>query len=165
MKTQDEALKILRENPIFWSRLGFCYDPPLKDENGAYFVTICTKDRKRILSDIVVGEGSPLPFGFPHPKLTDIGKILDNVILSVNEKYPHVTVDKYVIMPDHAHIIFVINNNGRGNPSPTICNVVGWLKYNSTKQINQIKKIILDLLWIFKIYGQKHFKWFLIFLL
>ncbi len=33
MKNYD-ALKLLRENPIFWSRLGFCYDPPIKDENG-----------------------------------------------------------------------------------------------------------------------------------
>lgn len=24
----------MKNNPVFWSRLGFCYDPPLKDENG-----------------------------------------------------------------------------------------------------------------------------------
>lgn len=24
----------LRNNPIFWSRLGFCYDPPIKGEDG-----------------------------------------------------------------------------------------------------------------------------------
>ncbi len=27
-------LRILRDNPVFWSRLGFCYDPPILDENG-----------------------------------------------------------------------------------------------------------------------------------
>ncbi len=27
-------LRILRDNPVFWSRLGFCYDPPIADENG-----------------------------------------------------------------------------------------------------------------------------------
>lgn len=26
--------RILRDNPVFWSRLGFCYDPPILDENG-----------------------------------------------------------------------------------------------------------------------------------
>ena len=30
MKKQD----YLRNNPFFWSRLGFCYDPPITDENG-----------------------------------------------------------------------------------------------------------------------------------
>ncbi len=28
------AKKLLKENPVFWSRLGFCYDPPLKNEFG-----------------------------------------------------------------------------------------------------------------------------------
>ncbi len=27
-------IDFIRKNHIFWSRLGFCYDPPLKDENG-----------------------------------------------------------------------------------------------------------------------------------
>lgn len=26
--------RVLRDNPVFWSRLGFCYDPPIADENG-----------------------------------------------------------------------------------------------------------------------------------
>lgn len=32
--TKKEALEFLRNNPVFWSRLGFCYDPPIKDKNG-----------------------------------------------------------------------------------------------------------------------------------
>lgn len=66
------------------------------------------------------------------------------MILSVVKKYPCVKVDKFVIMPNHIHIIFEIssdlllnNNKGRGDPSPTISNVVGWLKYNITKEINR----------------------------
>lgn len=27
-------IEFLRNNPVFWSRLGFCYDPPLKNEQG-----------------------------------------------------------------------------------------------------------------------------------
>ena len=41
-------------------------------------------------------------------------------------------------MPNHIHIILCVENDGRENPSPTIANVVGWLKYNATKQINLI---------------------------
>ncbi len=29
-----EKIKFLKENPVFWSRLGFCYDPPLKNSEG-----------------------------------------------------------------------------------------------------------------------------------
>lgn len=31
---RSEAIHFLKENPVFWSRLGFCYDPPLKNEEG-----------------------------------------------------------------------------------------------------------------------------------
>lgn len=31
---KSEALEYLRKNPVFWSRLGFCYDPPMLNENG-----------------------------------------------------------------------------------------------------------------------------------
>ena len=100
---------------------------------GAYFITICTHNRKKILSDIV-GEGSPLP------QLTPSGQIVENLILKINQKYPCVKPDKYVIMPNHIHIILQIENGGRGNPSPTISNIIGWLKYSATKQINQMQK-------------------------
>ncbi|MBE6732392.1 MAG: hypothetical protein E7561_00125 [Ruminococcaceae bacterium] len=100
-------------------------------QNGYYFVTICTHNRKNILSDIV-GEG------FPLPQLSPQGKIAEKYILNINKKYPHIQTEKFVIMPNHIHIIFSINNNGRGDPSPTIANVVGWLKYNITKQINMV---------------------------
>lgn len=33
MKKED-ALSFIKNNPVFWSRLGFCYDPPLKNEHG-----------------------------------------------------------------------------------------------------------------------------------
>ena len=33
-----ETVNFLRSNPVFWSRLGFCYDPPLCDENGNIIV-------------------------------------------------------------------------------------------------------------------------------
>ncbi len=31
---KKSALKLIREAPLFWSRLGFCYDPPLRHESG-----------------------------------------------------------------------------------------------------------------------------------
>ena len=97
-------------------------------QNGYYFITICTKNKAKLFGNIV-GEG------FPLPQLSPQGKIANEYILKINEKYPQIQAEKYVVMPNHIHIIFSIDN-GRGNPSPTITSVVGWLKYNITKQIN-----------------------------
>lgn len=98
--------------------------------NGAYFITICTQNRKNILSTIV-GEGSPLP------KLSRYGEIVDAWIQKMPNKYPEVSIDCYVIMPNHIHLLlFVFKDGGRGDPSPTVDAVMGWLKYNATKEIN-----------------------------
>lgn len=96
--------------------------------NGAYFVTICTEKRRNILSNIV-GDG------FPVPKRA--GMIAETFIQMLPAKYPCARVDKYVIMPDHIHmILFIENVEGTGNPSPTLENIIGWYKYGVTKRIN-----------------------------
>ena len=97
-------------------------------QNGAYFVTICTQERRRILSDIV-GDGSPVPKPY--------GMIAENLIRQIPMKYPDVCIDAYVIMPDHIHLLLRIDSlPGTGNPSPTLGNIIGWYKYQATKQIN-----------------------------
>ena len=97
--------------------------PRLKEydysSGGAYFITVCTDGKKCVLSSIEenVGEGLPLP------KLTDCGKVLQKWIEQIPEKYPTVTVEKFVIMPNHFHLLLLLSDfceNGRGNPSPTI---------------------------------------------
>ena len=102
--------------------------------NGAYFITICTQNRKNILSTIV-GEGSPLP------KLSRYGEIVDAWIQKMPNKYPEISIDCYVIMPNHIHLLlFVFKDGGRGDPSPTVDAVMGWLKYNATKEINIMRQ-------------------------
>lgn len=102
--------------------------------NGAYFVTICTKDRKCTLSKIV-GDGSPIP------KNKLLGKITTEFIDCISDKYDMVRVDKYVIMPNHIHMIVFIDAEmfGTENPSPTLGTIIGWLKYNITKEYNKAK--------------------------
>ena len=46
------------------------------NQNGAYFVTICTQNRKKILSDIV-GDGSPVP---PVHKNRIMNRITDRIL-------------------------------------------------------------------------------------
>ena len=100
---------------------------------GVYFLTICTENRKNILSEIV-GEGSPLP------RLSSCGKIVDRWIHKIPEKYPEASVDCYIIMPNHIHILLsVVKDDGRGDPSPTVASIIAWLKYQATKEINVMR--------------------------
>ena len=76
---------------------------------GAYFVTICIEGRKPILSDIVrpVGVGA---LDDPQIRLTEIGKTVEKHLLS-SEKISGVTIDQYVIMPDHLHVMIFLDPN------------------------------------------------------
>ena len=102
---------------------------------GAYFITICVKDKQKILSHIV-GDGA---LDVPKVELTHIGKIVDKYIRSTNN-IENVTVDKYVIMPNHIHILVSITADKRDveAPSPTnklIPRVVSALKRLSNREI------------------------------
>lgn len=95
---------------------------------GAYFVTICTDDRQKILSE-VTDDGVPV--------LKRIGKVAEGLIMRIPEKYPAVSVDRFVIMPDHIHVLLSIGQ-GTEAPSPTLGNIIGWYKYQVTKEVNRI---------------------------
>ena len=87
--------------------------------HGAYFVTICAKDRKPIFSQIFVGQGlAPAEIG-----LTLYGKIAEEQLHKLTERFPSITIDKYVIMPNHIHIIVFLKNDTAGaSPCPTTSN-------------------------------------------
>ena len=86
---------------------------------GAYFVTICSKNKEHIFSTIdasvfekyeilysrIVGDGA---FDVPQPALTPIGEIVEKYLLS-SENISGVTIGEYVIMPNHIHFIVFLN--------------------------------------------------------
>ena len=99
---------------------------------GAYFVTVCTKDRNKILWQSVGADNI-------RPKsisLSPVGEIVEQGILQISEHYKSITVDKYCIMPDHIHLIIRINcdESGRIISAPTLSTVVGSLKRWVSKQ-------------------------------
>ena len=118
-------------------------------DNGAYFITFCTKDMKCILSHIV-GEKS-LGYGeeksdkgldlvgasCARPKicLTDLGMRTEEEIKKLNTVYDGVSVEKYVIMPNHIHILIMIDvEYGRAQLAPTVSHIVQQFKGKITKQ-------------------------------
>ena len=82
----------------------FDYNTP-----GAYFLTICTENRRRILSDIVGDDVLGVP---KSVELFPYGKIADKHISELSEFYANIKVDKYVIMPNHIHIILRVLGDG-----------------------------------------------------
>ena len=76
---------------------------------GAYFVTMCVENRRRVLSEIVGDDVLGVP---KNVKLLSHGIIASKYIKELNEFYDNINVEKYVIMPNHIHFLLVVSNNG-----------------------------------------------------
>ena len=114
---------------------GFDYSSP-----GAYFITFCTHNRRNTLSHIVgaIHESS-------EAKLTEYGIILDHVINNL-PTHLKATVDRYVIMPNHVHIIVVITDDEalraiRESPlrvRSILSKTIGYIKMNTSENIRKL---------------------------
>ena len=72
---------------------------------GAFFITICTKDKKCILSSVIKNDDEL----YPKVVLTNIGAIADKYINQLKDFYDNIFIKQYVIMPNHIHLIIQIN--------------------------------------------------------
>ena len=68
--------------------------------NGAYFITICTKNRKHFFGKIVNKE----------IVLSEIGLLANNFWAEIPKHFPNVELGNFQIMPNHMHGILIINN-------------------------------------------------------
>ena len=95
---------------------GYDYNTP-----GAYFLTICTENRRCLLSRIV---GTSLPDG-PNIELLPCGETVAKYINQLNDYYNNISVESYVIMPNHIHILLCVKEEGPlGTPVPTLQNSI-----------------------------------------
>lgn len=112
-------------------------------ESGAYFVTICTKDRECLLGEIVDWKMN----------LTEFGRIILDCWNDLPSHYLNIILDAFIIMPNHLHGIVVLTDQasvgarsprpykGQSLPKhPTLGMMVAYFKYQSTKKINQISQ-------------------------
>ena len=115
-------------------------------QNGAYFITVCTKDMKCFLSRIE-NEGSvgDDDLGVPKLILNKTGIIIENNIIKMNNIYSDISVDNYVIMPNHIHLLLTVQikgqiENGAPRSSPptnAISKFVTALKKFTSKEIGE----------------------------
>ncbi len=100
-------------------------------------MTVCVKDRRPILSTIVGGDALIAS----QIRLTEIGKITEKHIQKINSVYTDVTVEKYIIMPDHIHLLLFIDGFGDGTmkaSSPTnLSTVIRSLKTFVTRDVGK----------------------------
>ena len=125
---------------------------------GAYFLTICTKHRKNILSKIYVGTDF---HDCPKIELSKFGNVADKYINQLNKFYDNISLDNYVIMPNHIHLLISINNDGQSRtPVPTNTKMPS-VTTNSERtptSINQnINSIIASFVSTFKRFCNKEF--------
>ena len=75
--------------------------------SGAYFITVCTENRAKILSKIT---GIPGEMPDSGVELLQYGMIAEKYIRQMDDFYDHLSVDKYVIMPDHIHLLITLHD-------------------------------------------------------
>jgi REP element-mobilizing transposase RayT len=118
-------------------------------QNGAYFITVCTKNRQCLLGEIENGE----------MRLNDAGRIVVAEWMKTAEIRSGIELDACVVMPNHFHGIFVVSD-GRGTarraptverfgqPVPgSIPTVIRAFKSAVTKRINEMRQIPGEPLW------------------
>ena len=104
-------------------------------KNGAYFITICVKGRHEILGVVGAALAPPADSHAESPKihLTEYGKTVKTHIESLQNHYNDVFVDKYVIMPNHVHMI-VVTDAGGASAAPTLGNLVRGFKAGISRE-------------------------------
>ena len=54
--------------------------------------------------------------GAPYVKLSEYGTMVENHICTIEQAYSNVTVEKFVVMPNHVHLLFAITRRESGAP-------------------------------------------------
>ena len=104
-------------------------------QNGCYFVTVCVKDRKPILSTIVRGDDLGAPKTI---RLKPYGKIAEKYIQSMETAYDTVKVENYIIMPNHVHLLISIDTYGAPRSSPpTVSTIIAAFKRFVNQEIGE----------------------------
>jgi REP-associated tyrosine transposase len=71
-------------------------------QNGGYFITICTKNIESSFGDVVDGK----------MQLSQTGQLAERFCKEIPHHFPYIKLGRYVVMPNHLHIIIIICKSG-----------------------------------------------------
>ncbi len=96
-------------------------------QNGMYFVTICTRDRMPVLGTVRNNIFYP----------SDLGSLCCSYLEEIPNHYEGVFLDQYVVMPDHIHVLLLLDDaaltGGQGSGCPTLMNIIHAFKRLTAK--------------------------------
>jgi putative transposase len=110
---------------------------------GGYFVTLCTDKRASLFGNIADGT----------MKLSDLGLIIQKVWLEIPLHFKQVSLDEFIVMPNHLHGILHLNQiveathasplQGDGHSRKTLASgslgaIIGSFKAAAAKHINSL---------------------------
>lgn len=97
---------------------------------GAYFVTICVRPRGNILGEVRDGEMT----------LNEAGRTAQTGWLELDRRFVGLTLDAFVIMPDHLHGLLLLGESRLEAPSsrPALGQIVRVFKALTARQIRQL---------------------------
>ena len=102
-----------------------------------YFITVCTKDRARILGQIVGAADQP-PVQIC---LSAVGKTAERNLMAIESHMPGARVEQYVIMPDHVHLILSLADPGQAAggvyAAPTVPRVINAWKGSVSRSVGR----------------------------
>lgn len=116
---------------------------------GAYFVTVCTRNRIHLFGEIIDGKMS----------MNESGCIVQQCWDELLIHYPQVELDAFVVMPNHIHAVVTISHENVGNSTvgarsprpygrkPALGNIIAYFKYQSTKKINLHQSTVPAKIW------------------
>ena len=105
---------------------------------GAYFVTVVVRDRSCSFGSVVDGA----------VQLNDTGRLVRDSWEWLAVRYPYVTLDEYVVMPNHLHGIIAMTDPCRGGSRTAqtpvrrqpLGRMIGAFKTVSTKRLNLARR-------------------------
>jgi REP element-mobilizing transposase RayT len=108
--------------------------------DGYYFITIASSDGFPYFGEVVNGQ----------MRMSVSGKYVEKQIEWLHEQYAFVTIDSYCIMPNHVHLILLMNYNTynvslQNHKQRSVTELVDMLKETSKRLIH--------------LFGNRHFEW------
>ena len=109
-------------------------------QNGAYFITICTQNKYHLFGH--VGADS-ISARSAQMFINDAGKMIDSTLNEVFSELNSIILDKYIIMPNHVHMIVIISQDKKRadmESAHTVAEIVqSFKRYTTIKYIAGVK--------------------------
>lgn len=117
-------------------------------QNGAYFITLCSHNRKCLFGEIINDV----------MRLNKFGILVRDEWIQSSQIRAEIIIGEYIIMPNHLHSIVMISSRNKldhsdrslgyaGPKSQSISSLVAGFKSSATKKINEVRNMPSSPVW------------------